>query len=735
MYLKMSMKAWKEVLNINNQQTEVIKPHSLLELYDLLVSLSLDSTLQCPGEKLTGLRKLSNFLFDELSRRFAHLLSSVGQGILCSDSWGLLQDLTLLLRCCISMLHLLEFDTSLLIEKCQILFSILGKVCSPELASYAGRKGRNVISVKESISRECTIAGENCITSVVMEYETFMCGVQKSGALIPVLRSIVEVFTNEFLVHKKLGDYFTMVEKISSTSDKLFICPLNLGSSNVVLELLSSHFLLSVSDEPSFRNSLETFAPLCNEKLPFLDLISLNAAMQLLSTVVIYSAPKLLQACVISLVCGRSSINLPFEKQASDPTLMNWYISAFEISLNLYSRNMSSFQLGDDHEEPKSGSDFGDKPCNMGGFSHLSFESYVRPAMYRQVKVHTTNFDKSSDSLASKTKSDLMNACTTYMKENQNILIETYRDESLSVLCYIISRILSGDIEANKSWKKGNISQQEMYLLASILNLMSSSLLQTIWSMHKQSLGDAKVLQDYSQCAEYDVIISIISCFQQCSISQPMNTLVSDMMAHYPARHKYSKMMLMHFAGLLLFSFEAGLEFLSKACIFMLMTLMNLFIFEEGNLDALKQAPHVEDESLSPRPSNKSLVVYRPRKASLQVASNFLKFQRCNIRVIAPIQTDASRSTLISDSLENLDLSIAEETRSNYTCNGENYLKCIFGKNKPPDYEELADFVVCKQGKDYPKWFKNRKIFRKHRRDEKAGDRKERLKKLRAILY
>ncbi|KAI3995408.1 hypothetical protein MKX01_025618 [Papaver californicum] len=658
-----TLKAWREVLDINIQQpTEVLKPECLLKLYNSLISLSLDSISLCPGSKLTDIRRISSFLFEELSRRFDHLLSN----ILCSNSRGPLQGLTLLLRCCISMLHLLEFDQSLLIEKCQILLSILG-----------------------------TIGGKDCNTSA-------------SGAFLPVLRSIIEVFINEFLVHKKVGDYFTMVETISSTSDKLFMRPLNIGSSNVVLEWISSHYLLSVSDQPTFENSFEAFLLLYNENPAFLDLISLNAAMQLLSTVLVYSPPQILQAYIISLVCRCSFINMAYENQESDPKLVNWYISAFEISMDLYSRNMSSLQLGDDPEEPKCGSDFSDKSCTAGGLSHLSFESHIRSVLYSQLKVHTTNFAESIHDSPSKTKSDLMNTCTAYMKENQNILNESCRDESFSVLCYIISRILSGDIGVNKLWKKGNISQQDMYLLSSTVNLMSCSLLQTIWSMQKRSLGNLIRLKDYSQCKEYDMIVSIISCFQQCSISQPMKTLVSDLMAHYPARHKYSKMMFMHFAGLLLFSFEAGIEFLSKSCIFMLMTLMNLFIFEEGNLDALKQATHLVDESLSS--SNKSLLVFAPRSSTFLIASNFQKFQRIN----EPIQSEDSRTT----------------------CKGDEYLNCkeVLGKKRPRDYDELADFVECKRGKNYSKWHKHKDKHRKYLRDKKAGDRKERRKRLRAIL-
>ncbi|XP_026460953.1 uncharacterized protein LOC113362216 isoform X2 [Papaver somniferum] len=661
-----TLKAWREVLDINNQDPEVLKPQFLLKLYDLLISLSLESISQCPGEKLTNIRKISNFLFDELSRRFEHCFSNVGQGVLCSDSWGLLQDLTLLLRCCISMLHLLEFDLSLLIEKCKILLSILGKLCSPELASYVGRKGTNVISIKESTSHECTIAGKDCITSVVEEYETLMFFVQKSRASIPVLRSIIE---------------------------------------------------------PTFQNSFENFLLLSDEKPLFLDLISLNAAMQLLSTVLIYSPPPILQAYIISLVCGRSSINMASEDQASDPRLVNWYISAFEISMELYSRNMSSLQLGDDHEEPGSGSDFIKRQCAAGGLSHLSFESHIRPVMYSQLKVHTADFAKSSQDLASKRKSDLIDTCTAYMKENQNILNESYRDESFAVLCYIISRILSGDIRGNRLWKKGIISQQEMYLLASTVNLMSSSLLQIIWCMQKRSLGNPKILKDYSQCKEYDMIISIISCFQQSSISQPMTTLVMDMMAQFPARHKFSKMMFMQFAGLLLFTFEAGYAFLSKGCILMLMTLTNLFIFEEGNLDALKQAP---------QPSNKSLVVFSPRSSSRQVASNFKKFQRCILRINEPIQSEASKSTLINDGVEQFGPSTTEENN----CNSQKQLnlKRMLGNTRQQDYDELADFVEFKEGKDYSKYEKDRKKYQKYVTRKKVGYHKERRRRLRAIL-
>ena len=43
----------------------------------------------------------------------------------------------------------------------------------------------------------------------------------------------------------------------------------------------------------------------------------------------------------------------------------------------------------------------------------------------------------------------------------------------------------------------------------------------------------------------------------------------------------------MHFSGLLSFSVTHGLDFLAKASISLIMALMRLFIFEEGDLIAL----------------------------------------------------------------------------------------------------------------------------------------------------
>lgn len=69
---------------------------------------------------------------------------------------------------------------------------------------------------------------------------------------------------------------------------------------------------------------------------------------------------------------------------------------------------------------------------------------------------------------------------------------------------------------------------------------------------------------------------------------------------------------------------------------------------------------------------------------------------------------------------------LEEETEE--TCNGEFYLKCML-QEEVPDFDDLADFVVCKQGKDYSSWLKNRRRFRKWRYEKMAVLKWKRKKK------
>lgn len=47
-----------------------------------------------------------------------------------------------------------------------------------------------------------------------------------------------------------------------------------------------------------------------------------------------------------------------------------------------------------------------------------------------------------------------------------------------------------------------------------------------------------------------------------------------------------------------------------------------------------------------------------------------------------------------------------------------NFLKCI-GEKSPPD--DLADFIECKEGKDYSTWLKDREKYRKWKYEKRAA--------------
>lgn len=60
---------------------------------------------------------------------------------------------------------------------------------------------------------------------------------------------------------------------------------------------------------------------------------------------------------------------------------------------------------------------------------------------------------------------------------------------------------------------------------------------------------------------------------------------------------------------------------------------------------------------------------------------------------------------------------------SEETCNGELYLDCTLSKNVP-DYDELADFIVCREEKDYSSWLNKRQIYRRQKFHKIRGSKK-----------
>ncbi|KAF6153997.1 hypothetical protein GIB67_005311 [Kingdonia uniflora] len=701
--------------SLDSRNPEVLNPPFLKTLYYVLVQFSFDSSLDDSdftvrsrqfgfSVNFSDVCSISNFLFDKLLKGFEQLFFRLGlvpvnaafqQTNAHSKRWGSLLELTLLLRCSMVLLLLLEFDQKLLSDKCQILLMILRKLCSPDTILHFSRqlKGnrQHTISFKRSVVHEYTYAFDDGFTYFMEEFDDALtCYVHQSASPIPSTCSILEVFMDELLVHRQLRHYFMIVDNLSCTNEKLFVSHLIPGDSDAVLEVLAAHFLLLVSDESSFEKFLNKLFQWHREETLF-DGLSLTAAMQLIGNSVLLSAPQVFQVYAISLVSRCFWLNMAPGNQTLDPKLTSRYLSVFERSVILYTRHLSSLQLDRAFHTSTVAEGLCDKRLDRGFGS--SFDSCIQGVTYGNISLQVTKLADPWHHPVSETKSDLKDALVLYVKQNEHIIEDCHRDEIVSFVNFIISRTLySGQESTLLTNSGGEVTQEDIVLLASMIDLMSSSLLQTVQS------GCQKTLNENSCFKEYEFIIGIISCFRQFSISPPIRKLLSG-----AAKHKESKLMLIHFVDLLLYSFAKGLEVLRNGCIFMIMTLMNLFIFQEGNLDEVKTLFCCHIGFLSPHFSDEvpQLVVMRP--SSFRIASKIQKIKMINLR------TDASERILLLKDVEESILNKEDDK----TCNGKTYMQLrMKGHRKPFDFDDVVDFIECKQEKNYSSWLKDRAKYR-----------------------
>ncbi|XP_020530810.1 uncharacterized protein LOC18446851 isoform X2 [Amborella trichopoda] len=579
--------------------------------------------------KFIDILSLSDLLYEEMCRRLEQLFHALGllPTTVSPDlnqhypNISSISESVLLLRCCVVILPLLEFNQSLVLEKSRILVAALGKLCGPDLVSLvASCKTGEHISTMTSyftsfISKECVV-GDDGVFSSQLEVDakisyTFQ---EASGSLVHRLCSLLEVFADEILLHQDLRKY--------------------LMAADSELDFGSEMFVHNATSEDVHVNS--------------------NSG------------------------------------------------SSGERSRRKPGRNC---------REP--------------------LQSFIRTFINRQINSQILKFvgfcQKSLSNELSRTSSDMMLACTEYITKNEHVLDESHRDEICSILKCVVFRSLSGPNRVNAQSRVKGRSYHKACLLAAILNAMGCSLLQIIRLIRgSRSLGILKTLKDYPICREFETIAGIISLFGNYKVRQPIERILYDVMGRYPERHKSTKIMFIHFVGVLSFCFEKGPEILWKRCIFMLMILLNLMVFEEGNIDALKPLlESLKDYLFSLTSQNKISQNIVPRESSLIIASNLQKIQ---------MQHLGERCKYLTYGTKNCVGAKAVDVR-----NGEAFLKCITNKreldrNKICDYDDLNDFIVCKPGKDYSSWLKHRKRYREWRCSRYAIARNERKRKLWRLL-
>lgn len=366
----------------------------------------------------------------------------------------------------------------------------------------------------------------------------------------------------------------------------LFKCHSVNRDAGIVLEVISVHFIQLLSDEQAFENFLNRLCYRPGKEIRVPEL-SLTVAVSLLLNPIILSAPKVFHANLILLVSEAIDAGMSHENTGPDLRHMACYLTAFESSVILYRRHMSSL-LKDDHPmDAKCSANF----C-MFGIGQPTFETFIHEVTRAKIYDIVTKIDSLWDShvcnMFLKTRSDLMAESIACINESQCV-DKSCKDEILLILCNIVSGALSDGVGDTGLYKKGDTSLGDICLLASILKLMTSSMLKVIWCLRSDvNLGCTKFLKGASSCKEYDFIVGLINCFQEYHVYLPYQKLLFEKMKTHPIRHKTSKWMLLHFTGLLSLSFASGVDFLVKSCVSIIMTLMNLYVFEEGNVDALK---------------------------------------------------------------------------------------------------------------------------------------------------
>lgn len=403
------------------------------------------------------------------------------------------------------------------------------------------------------------------------------------------------------MIHEQLRGYFKLIDSVASIGEKLLICHSTQGGIGFVMEVICTHFLKSFSDELAFEDFLVRLFVIHAKELRYsyrAPEISLVTAVSLLLDPIMVSAPKYMQAHLISLV-SEANYMIDIESPKPDRKLLNCFLSVFEKSVILYMKHMSSLEI-DGYSQSGVG-------CDKSNISderlHPLFESYISPETKQKIDTLISRLDDSLlpklHGIFIKMKSDLVSSAMKFVKEMQTVFEVPCQDDILAILSCLILRA-SDSFNDTAIHSIEGTSLQDVYLLASLLKLMSTSLRKAVRCLRQgDDLCCVKTLKDFSSCKEYDFIMGIITTFRNFGIQLPTQQVLFDEMSSHVTRHTVSKMMFLHFSGLMSLSFVSGLDCLVKGCLLTIIAILNLFVFEEGNLDAFRSVVDSNKESFS----------------------------------------------------------------------------------------------------------------------------------------
>ncbi|KAL8158837.1 LOW QUALITY PROTEIN: hypothetical protein V2J09_000374 [Rumex salicifolius] len=656
---------------------------------------------------------ISKILFEELSKRLQVPLDSSsanlsrGGEILQSESDAVEEETIMLLRCCIASLNFLQNDQSVLLGRCEFLRRILCMLCSCQ-KNDSSEGCQTSSPLKPDVHFVCRIL------------EVFMDELTTNKALKKYIKFLDELITN-----KALRKYIQISAFSSPARENMCSC-LDFGY------VLSAHFLQSYSGAQAFRGSIENLIWSCKENRAIPE-VSLTAAISLLINPALASPPAFLHAHLISLISDAIGRGAVYDRTGFNLRFISCHMPAFEKSVSLYRRQLSKlvqnlFSENDDSVI---------KSAIRGVGFERPFESYLCPTLNGKLNSLIKNIDCSSCMMISQTSSNMVAILQNYVKENLHLLDESCRRTVSLFLSFLVEKAISADESKDALLHiNGSVCPEDICLLASILKLMSCSLLQTVLYMssirnsvhHKTSSAGSFPVR------EYELLACVIDSFGQYRIQLPVQKLLHNKLEAQFSTVNGTKMMFVHFTGFLSICLAGGIEILAKGCLYLMLNVINLLFLEEGSLNFLNQLVSSGMESLFAQHPPANMSVFSTTTVGVD-SSGDMQEEHTNKRSSVILASKFKKVKMSCERIGSAPGSQDEEAGSisgeEEACNGVAFLKCLSknsGASDPCLEEELVSFIKCKEGKDYSAWLKNRARYRT-RKLQKAEDQAWEMKK------
>lgn len=142
---------------------------------------------------------LADSLFKELDRRFKgvfHDLRSISfspspeLARKDDDLWDTIKEFMLLLRSCLVIMTLVDFEQNALLEKGGVVLSVLRKLL---YLITSGKEEQESISLEKSFLHECRITESDCTTLVSEDYFASLCILEPSDPCHPFICAVLEI--------------------------------------------------------------------------------------------------------------------------------------------------------------------------------------------------------------------------------------------------------------------------------------------------------------------------------------------------------------------------------------------------------------------------------------------------------------------------------------------------------------------------------------------------------------